>query len=215
MRLQDLKRELICGCLEGRHRPLFRARRFTPAALLPKLLLTGRAYLFALADVLTHTAKHSLGSPRRVLLAFQMGEVVFRSYRIWETTKVATGTVKWFKRAKDSFSPITAARMCSCTSPRSKKLGSAHSNEGAKVSYEEVPTQQGEDFGGEFEGRVTSEGHGEARRLTPEGGARFAAPGICSPNCASHRGFGTFEGIVCRDIRHWRMIHGASRPNDG
>jgi len=28
------------------------------------------------------------------------------------------------------------------------------------VSYEEVPTQQGEDFGGEFEGRVTSEGHG-------------------------------------------------------
>ncbi len=171
MRLQDLKRELICGCLEGRHRPLFRARRFTPAALLPKLLLTGRAYLFALADILTHTAKHSLGSPRRVLLAFQMGEVVFRSYRIWETTKVATGTVKWFKRAKDSFSPITAARMCSCTSPRSKKLGSAHSNEGAKVSYEEVPTQQGEDFGGEFEGRVTSEGHGEARRFTPGGRA--------------------------------------------
>jgi hypothetical protein len=55
---------------------------------------------------------------------------------------------------------------------------------------------------------VTSEGHGEVRRLTPEGRARFAAPGICSPNCASHRGFGTFEGIVCRDIRHWRMIHG-------
>ena len=35
----------------------------------------GGAYLFALADVLTHTAKHSLGSPRQVLLAFQMGEV--------------------------------------------------------------------------------------------------------------------------------------------
>src|SRR5216684_7839433 len=65
----------------------------------------------------------------------------------------------------------------------------------------------GEDFGGEFEGRVTSEGHGEARRFTPGG---VCAPGICSPNCASHRGFGTFEGIVCRDIRHWRMIHGAS-----
>ena len=47
------------------------------------------------------------------------------------------------------------------------------------------------------------------------GGARFAAPGICSPNCASHRGFGAFEGIVCRDIRHWRMIHGASHPNAG
>jgi hypothetical protein len=29
---------------------------------------------------------------------------------------------------------------------------------------------------------VTSEGHGEARRFTPGGGARFAAPGICSPN---------------------------------
>ena len=41
----------------------------------------------------------------------------------------------------DSFSPITAARMCSCTSPRSKKQGSAHSNEGAKVSYEEVPNK--------------------------------------------------------------------------
>jgi hypothetical protein len=31
--------------------------------------------------------------------------------------------------------------------------------------------QQGEDFGGEFEDRVTSEGHGEARRFTPVGGA--------------------------------------------
>ena len=41
---------------------------------------------------------------------------------------------------------------------------------------------------------MTSEGHGAPRRLTPEGGARFAASGICSPNCASHRGFGTFEG---------------------
>jgi hypothetical protein len=33
----------------------------------------GTLGLFALADVLTHTAKHSLGSPRRVLLAFQIG----------------------------------------------------------------------------------------------------------------------------------------------
>src|ERR1700692_4158838 len=47
------------------------------------------------------------------------------------------------------------------------------------------------------------------------GGARFAAPGYCSPNRASHRGFGTFEGIVCRDISRWRMIHGASHPNAG
>jgi hypothetical protein len=63
---------------------------------------------------------------------------------------------------------------------------------------------------GYLEGRQ-GPAHTPARRLTP-GGARFAAPGICSPNCASHRGFGTFEGIACRDIRHWRMIHGASHP---
>ena len=55
---------------------------------------------------------------------------------------------------------------------------------------------------------MTSEGHGEARRLTPEGARGSLRPGICSPNCASHRGFGTFEGIVCQDIRHWRMIYG-------
>jgi hypothetical protein len=35
--------------------------------------------------------------------------------------------------------------------------------------------------------------------------------GYLYPNGASHRGFGTFEGIVCRDVRHWRMIHGASQ----
>ena len=62
---------------------------------------------------------------------------------------------------------------------------------------------------------MTSEANDEARRLTPEGGARFAASGICSPNCASHRGFGTFQGIACRETRHWRMIHGASHPNAG
>jgi hypothetical protein len=56
---------------------------------------------------------------------------------------------------------------------------------------------------------VTSEGHDEARRLTPEGARGSLRLGICGPNCASHRGFGIFEGIVCRDIRHWRMIHAA------
>ena len=56
---------------------------------------------------------------------------------------------------------------------------------------------------------MTSEGHGEARWFTPEGGAWFAAAGYLRSNCASHRGFGIFEGIVCRDIRHWRMIHAA------
>ena len=56
---------------------------------------------------------------------------------------------------------------------------------------------------------MTSEGHGEARWLTPEGARGSLRPGICGSNCASHRGFGIFEGIVCRDIRHWRMIHAA------
>ena len=45
-----------------------------------------------------------------------------------------------------------------------------------------------------------------SRRRGARGSLR---PGICGPNCASHRGFGIFEGIVCRDIRHWRMIHAA------
>jgi hypothetical protein len=65
-----------------------------------------------------------------------------------------------------------------------------------------------EDFGGEFEGRVTSEGHGEARGSRRRGRGSLR-PGICGSNCVSHRGFGIFEGIVCRDIRHWRMIHAA------
>ena len=45
-----------------------------------------------------------------------------------------------------------------------------------------------------------------SRRRGARGSLR---PGICGPNCASHRGFGIFEGIVCRDIRRWRMIHAA------
>ena len=45
-----------------------------------------------------------------------------------------------------------------------------------------------------------------SRRRGARGSLR---PGICGPNCASHRGFGIFEGIVCRDVRHWRMIHAA------
>jgi CspA family cold shock protein len=111
--------------------------------LLPKLLLTGRAYLFALADVLTHTAKHSLGSPRRVLLAFQMGEVVFRSYRIWETTKVATGTVKWFNATKGYgfIQPDNGSKDVFVHISAVEKAGLSTLNEGAKVSYEEVPNK--------------------------------------------------------------------------
>jgi hypothetical protein len=45
---------------------------------------------------------------------------------------------------------------------------------------------------------VTSEGHGEARRLTPEGARGSLRPGICGPNCASHRGFGIFEHFMPR-----------------
>ncbi len=114
---------------------------------------------------------------------------------------MATGTVKWFNATKGYgfIQPDNGSKDVFVHISAVEKAGLSTLNEGS--------AQQGEDFGGEFEGRVTSDGHGEARRLTPEGG-RFAAPGICSPNCVSHRGFGTFEGIVCRDIRHWRMIHG-------
>ena len=51
---------------------------------------------------------------------------------------------------------------------------------------------------------MTSEGHDEAPAHAG-GGARGSLRRV---SCASHRGFGTFEGILCRDIRHWRMIHG-------
>src|SRR6266851_4937939 len=102
--------------------------------------------------------------------------------------------------------------MCSCTSARSKKLGSAHSNEGAKVSNEEVPNK----------GKTSAENlrvgclrKGMAKPAGSRRGARGSLRRVCSPNCASHRGFGTFEGIVCRDIRHRRVIHGAWHPNAG
>ena len=41
----------------------------------------------------------------------------------------------------DSFSPITAARMCSCNISAAEKAGLSTLNEGAKVSYEEVPNK--------------------------------------------------------------------------
>src|ERR1043165_8220575 len=70
-------------------------------------------------------------------------EVVLRSYRMWETTKVTTGTVKWFNAtkgygfiqpdngSKDMFVHISAV----------EKAGLSTLNEGAKVSYEEVPNK--------------------------------------------------------------------------
>jgi CspA family cold shock protein len=66
-----------------------------------------------------------------------------RSYRIWETTKVATGTVKRFNAtkgygfiqpddgSKDVFVHISAV----------EKAGLSTLNVGAKVSYEEVPNK--------------------------------------------------------------------------
>jgi CspA family cold shock protein len=51
-----------------------------------------------------------------------------------------------------------------------EKAGLSTLNEGAKASYEEVPNK-GKTSAENFEGRVTSEGHGEARRFTPGGGS--------------------------------------------
>src|SRR6266850_7858480 len=51
-----------------------------------------------------HAPAHSPGPPAHPPVGFgclpRRHEVVFRSYRIWETTKVATGTVKWFNATK-------------------------------------------------------------------------------------------------------------------
>jgi CspA family cold shock protein len=53
---------------------------------------------------------------------------------------VATGTVKWFNPTKGFglFSRTPAARTYSSTSRLSRRLGSATSMRGAKVSYEVV-----------------------------------------------------------------------------
>jgi len=107
---------------------------------------------------------------------------------------VATGTVKWFNATKGYgfIQPDNGSKDVFVHISAVEKAGLGTLNEGAKASYEEVPNK-GKTSAENFEGRVTSEGHGEARRFTR--GARFAAPGVCSPNCASHRGFRTFEGI--------------------
>ena len=62
---------------------------------------------------------------------------------------------------------------------------------------------------------MTSEGDGEARRLTPEGAPAVRCARYLQSQLRVARGFGTFQGIVCREPRHWRMIHGASHPNAG
>jgi CspA family cold shock protein len=68
---------------------------------------------------------------------------VFRSYRIWETTKVATGTVKWFNATKGYgfIQPDNGSKDVFVHISAVEKAGLSTLNEGAKVSYEEVPNK--------------------------------------------------------------------------
>ncbi len=70
-------------------------------------------------------------------------EVVLRSYRIWETTKVATGTVKWFNATKGYgfIQPDNGSKDVFVHISAVEKAGLSTLNEGAKVSYEEVPNK--------------------------------------------------------------------------
>ena len=108
---RDLKSELIRGYLEGRQAPAH-----TPAC---RLTLAGFACL-----------------PNR-------HEVVLRAYRIWETTKVATGTVKWFNATKGYgfIQPDNGSKDVFVHISAVEKAGLSTLNEGAKVSYEEVPNK--------------------------------------------------------------------------
>ena len=66
-----------------------------------------------------------------------------RSYRIWETTKVATGTVKWFNATKGYgfIQPDNGSKDVFVHISAVEKAGLSTLNEGAKVSYEEVPNK--------------------------------------------------------------------------
>jgi CspA family cold shock protein len=70
-------------------------------------------------------------------------EVVSGSYRIWETTKVATGTVKWFNATKGYgfIQPDNGGKDVFVHISAVEKAGLSTLNEGAKVSYEEVPNK--------------------------------------------------------------------------
>ena len=108
---RDLKSELIRGYLEGRQAPAH-----TPG---PPAYPGGFACL-----------------PNR-------HEVVLRSYRIWETTNVATGTVKWFNATKGYgfIQPDNGSKDVFVHISAVEKAGLSTLNEGAKVSYEEVPNK--------------------------------------------------------------------------
>ena len=84
------------------------------------------------------------GSRRRVLLAFQIGmRLSLGPNRIWETTKVATGTVKWFNATKGYgfIQPDNGSKDVFVHISAVEKAGLSTLNEGAKVSYEEVPNK--------------------------------------------------------------------------
>ena len=70
-------------------------------------------------------------------------EVLSGSYRIWETTKVATGTVKWFNATKGYgfIQPDNGSKDVFVHISAVEKAGLSTLNEGAKVSYEEVPNK--------------------------------------------------------------------------
>ena len=63
--------------------------------------------------------------------------------RIWETTKVATGTVKWFNATKGYgfIQPDNGSKDVFVHISAVEKAGLSTLNEGAKVSYEEVPNK--------------------------------------------------------------------------
>ena len=57
---------------------------------------------------------------------------------------MSMGTVKWFnaQRASASFSRAMAARMCSCISAPSRRLGLVLLNEGQKIEFDLVSDQR-------------------------------------------------------------------------
>src|SRR5476651_1934092 len=67
-------------------------------------------------------------------------EVVSGSYRIWETTRMATGTVKWFNATKGYgfIQPDNGGKDVFVHVSAVEQAGMRSLNEGQKISYEEV-----------------------------------------------------------------------------
>jgi CspA family cold shock protein len=83
------------------------------------------------------------GSRRGFACLPNRNQVVSSSYRIWETTKVATGSVKWFNATKGYgfIQPDNGSKDVFVHISAVEKAGLSTLNEGAKVSYEEVPNK--------------------------------------------------------------------------